>query len=343
VTAAGFLTRASLDLSNTSLQVDSVHVAALGGSSEAHLYLGDLTGAVDRVDITAINYGNSFLPGSFDAGVSVDLSLAFADDTGGYVKQMAIYAADSADVNVYIDAAARGGVVYIGGSADDSGSGDYYGSAEVNLEYADDLPSTIYLGADASHFPDLATRDPVFGYSYEVSSDAFVPFNYAGGGFDTVGGHNSADLVYGNVFNLTLNLGDETNLKSGLLNYTALTSKALNIYGTDLEQLYGDDTISFGAGQGVDFDTDGSGDVIYEDHGSSAFSSAQDFLDEASLQLDGSTEFYYGLVDEGGKHNGYLAIDEDGSGITQLIIFRDLSSSAYELDVDRLRVVTDQV
>jgi len=63
----------------------------------------------------------------------------------------------------------------------------------------------------------------------------------------------------------------------------------------------------------------------YEDGG--LYGTLSDFLGAADDELDGTTDYYFGVV--GG--NGYLAYDQDGAGITMLIQFDDLTTFSSSL------------
>jgi hypothetical protein len=51
----------------------------------------------------------------------------------------------------------------------------------------------------------------------------------------------------------------------------------------------------------------------------------ENFLNAADGQLNGTVDFYFGVVGS----NGYLAMDEDGTGITQVIEFLGMTDLDY--------------
>jgi hypothetical protein len=132
-------------------------------------------------------------------------------------------------------------------------------------------------------------------------------------GAHAVGGFDGA-------FHLHLSGADKD--MSGSFDVTALQDNMLHIAGFDSGDALDasnshNDTVSFSG-------TAGDYVELLDDAGSVA-----DFLTAADAALDGSTKYYFGVVGE----DGYLAYDDDGDGITQVIEFAGLT------DFDHTRII----
>ncbi|MEK9826286.1 MAG: hypothetical protein VW395_08440, partial [Methylotenera sp.] len=115
----------------------------------------------------------------------------------------------------------------------------------------------------------------------------------------------------GSFLNLGLNMDDRDLSMDNFTQYNQLIAEMLSIYGaseTNFELYFENIT--------------GSG---FEDGG--LYGTLSDFLGAADDELDGTTDYYFGVV--GG--NGYLAYDQDGVGITMLIQFDDLTAFSSSL------------
>jgi hypothetical protein len=258
-----------------------ISVTASGNASEAYLDLSNITGNVHQLTLSVS--GNASKAEATIHGVD---SLTHVDRIDFIGRSSEVGDLGTAAVHVYqssADVGASGGVVY----ASAHGSGDLV----FNLDY--------YGGGRAGEIH-LGYADPSGG------SDELFNFDEAG----SLVTNGCSDVS--RTFNLALEVKD-ADLTSA--DADQLLNERLRIWGSDLGETGGDDTIVF---KNLAGETDNNGfsqDTMSAD-------SMVDFLSNADSALDADTHFYFGVVDG----DGYLAYDGDGVGITMLIEFHGMTS-----------------
>jgi hypothetical protein len=192
--------------------------------------------------------------------------------------------------------------------------GDVFATSEIRGTGIDAITHAYLNGAHAIF--DLtytgATADKVslgqMVWDSNVGSDVFTLGNFEG------------------QFKLTVNVADGDVADFNIPGYqqtNMLTIAGFDTGGTafDATNAWLDDTISFN-----------NGDVGNFAKSSTVENSVENFLNTADGQLNGTTDYYFGVVGS----NGYLAMDEDGIGITQVIEFLGMT----DLDYTRINAAT---
>jgi hypothetical protein len=290
-----------------SAQIDSSNVELRELTLDADFHAtasADLQGMLGGIQqVTMSVYGEN---------ACADANIGFLDTTSHIdrVDLYADYSGDTSEISLTVvqgvDAVgADGGVVYAGAW----GSGDL----DVNLTYlGGGRAGEIHLGYVT---PSGGTN--LFNFNWE-GTDLERHYSWAGDPLDPID----------RTFNLVLGVDD-----ADLLSSSQLLDERLQIWGSDLAEAQGDDTILFFNALGTqtalgDFSKDIS-HVLTMDQ----------YLTAADSALDGNTDYFFGVVDMDGagwqEPSGYLAYDADGTGITMLIEFHGMTS----FDQDRLNVL----
>jgi hypothetical protein len=284
---------ASLDVTGASGTIKNLAVDANGwvGASSSTATFSNFDGAVHAIEIGADSFATSNLTiGGITESVdhlwmsSSTSADATADITlvDGFIVKTDV----DMDANMYSDSSA------------------YYQNASVTLEvtqgdHGGDVYASSYIQTDGNTAAAAGTA--VFDLTY---TDATAENIHLG---NTVSGDFVAGSFDG-TFNLTLNGADVDTAfdEVNLLHIEGWDSGTV-LVAADTTQ---DDTISFGGG-------DGQFEINTNTCGSFA-----GFLVDANTQLDGSTDYYFGVIGD----NGYLAYDADGEGITQVVEFLNLTT-----------------
>ena len=362
--AASWDVTTNLVLEGVSVRADSYYASGgLDTSGEDHVTLkltesggGDIRFVQSVIDITA------YSTNTYIAAAETRLNV---EDARGEIEKLRLYA-DGAYGDASVAAATftnfDGVVNIIDLEAEGSYNAGSQGSAELainglnanvaSLHLSADLNSSITasIGFDTGYvehtFVELNEESNAIGHQ----TSATLTLNQAGHGGEVMAVATHASQVTGNMditfnltyeddtadtirlgyltevasadvfvagqfngtFNLTLNAADADTLHTD----AALQTAMLSIVGWDSGAAFNvaanatDDMLTFGANVGD-----------YEESLATE-SSLANFLATADTQLDGTTDYYFGVV----GNNGYLAYDQDGSGVTLLIEFLDLTT-----------------
>jgi T1SS-143 domain-containing protein len=157
------------------------------------------------------------------------------------------------------------------------------------------------------------------GFVTSVTPDALLNFDVKVIDFD---GDTTASQ------NLSVSIGSATAL-SGTSG--ADTFVMTDISATDLDNVLSDATRTISgfntSSDVLDFTTDAT--VANFESGANPFASLGAFITEANTQLDGTTDYYFGVVGA----DGYLAYDDDGVSMTALIKLVGVTSSFDHVDI----------
>lgn len=285
-----------------------VHTDGWNEDSSSTATFMSFSGAVQEIDISAIGHGLK--------NASADLNL-YSTNSSALTESVQ---------NLWIN------VESADASANLTLSNGFVVQSEVNINSSSDI-STVTLNIEQTvHGGDVfATSflgDSISGngaYATLVPSHATFDLTYNGATAEKVslGQRDSADVfTVGNFegeFKLTVNVADADNVDftaGGALQTNMLTIAGFDTGGTayDAANAWLDDTISFNNAQAGGY-TESLTDAT----------TVGGFLANASAALDGTVDYYFGVVGS----NGYLAMDEDGSGITQVIEFLNMTDLDY--------------
>jgi hypothetical protein len=270
---------------------------AYGDTSVAAASFTGFDGVVDNIDLRA--------EGSYNAGSQGSATLAI-DGLNANVASLHL----SADLNSSITASIGFDTGYV--------ENTFVELIEENINHQTSATLTLDQTGHGGEVVAVATHasrvsgndmDITFNLTYEDDTADTIRLGY----LTEVG---SADVFvagqFNGTFNLTLNAADADTLHTD----AALQTAMLSIEGWDSGTSFvgaanaTDDMLTFGANTGG------------YDESLTAESSLVNFLATADTQLDGTTDYYFGVV----GNNGYLAYDQDGSGVTLLIEFLDLTT-----------------
>lgn len=120
----------------------------------------------------------------------------------------------------------------------------------------------------------------------------------------------------GSFLNLELRMDNRDLSLDDFTDYTQLVNEMLSIYGAYYDEMESNFELYF----------ENITDSGYE-QGMSAYANLNQFLNAADAELDGTTDYYFGVV----GNDGYLAYDQDGDGLTMLIQFDDLTTFSSSL------------
>jgi len=296
---------------------------------QSDIYVDDLVDA--NIDVSANNEGTEgfALAGLLFTGGSGDIhtvNLDAADVTNDDSGWAAVYFGLNQNSTAF-----DGGIGEMNVSVGDTA----YVSADINLEeYIDTLnieadddtgDSRIDIfvnqnthGGDV-YVNNFGNTDTTFRLTYEdETADNIYLGSYLNNNVLTAG-----DFDQGSVLNLELNMNDQDLDLDNFTDYNQLIDNMLTIYGGiqyDVDdfnfELYFDDTTDLNSV----FNSGG-----YTNGGS--FGNINQFLDAADGSLNGTVDYYFGVV----NGDGYLAYDQDGAGFTMLIQFDDLTAFSSSL------------
>ncbi len=308
---------ATLTVSDARGTVEHVGVSANGWyqDSSAQALFYSFSGAVNEIELKAVGHGTN--------NASADLYMTSTNGTALTESVQNLWmTVESADATANLTLASG----YVVKTEVTMSSGNDMSIVTLNIE------QTVHGG---EVFATTFMRDSINPTTHVYGNGTHATFDltYTNGTADKVSlgqmawngltGDSSADVfTVGNFegdFKLWLYVPDTDNADftvSGALQTNMLTIEGFDTGATayDDTNAWLDDRISFNNSQNGYYLKSLTDEVTVDA-----------FLSAADTALDGTVDYYFGVVGS----NGYLAMDEDGSGITQVIEFLGMTDLDY--------------